>query len=268
MTLSYRKAHRCAAQSQSLVFDALQCDRRDVWAAGVVWICGAFGEDAFKRHASTDENSITVTGREVAMDIPDQQPRRAAMNTKAGDGLLAILQVPENKRVRCQAPDCKRPICKSIHVVRLRGVVTVYGSRCFEIHFQGHPIASEVPYYSSVSGKKLSDEERALLDSNTELLLQRLAQEHANNLAARSRLLDQRTPAEPPWTPPKTMATQANQAAQAEMEVMADPVLRELVQARKRGRTRAQMLAAKGVVIGHPDFFSYSLLLAKAGFEF
>lgn len=202
------------------------------------------------------------------MDTLDQQPRRAAMNTKAGDGLLAILQVPENKRVRCQAPDCKRPICKSIHVVRLRGVVTVYGSRCFEIHFQGHPIGSEVPFYSSVSGKQLSDAERALLDSNTELLLQRLAQEHTNNLAARSRLQERPTPVVRPFTPPKITPMSVNQADEAEIEAISDPVLRELVQARKRGRTREQMLAAKGITVSHPDFYAYSKLLAKAGFAF
>lgn len=186
------------------------------------------------------------------------------------DGLLAILQVAKDKRVRCQAPNCTRTVYKRIHVVRLGGAVTIYGSECFKIQFEGQAIGKSEPRFSSVTDKRLSDVERAFLDSNTELLLQRLALEHSSNLAADARLREQREPAATQWAQPKTISPHANHWVDAGLDedYAADPVMRSLIQARRSGQTRAQMLASKGVAFGHPDFYSYSLLLAKAGFSF
>ncbi len=178
------------------------------------------------------------------------------------DALLAILRVPKVNRVRCQAPGCKRPVYQSIHVVRLNGAVTVYGSECFKIHFEGHPMGSAPPAYPSVSNKLLSEAERAMLDSNTELLLAQLQEEHAENLARvevqRKRVLKS----------PKPRVWGADEDDLPSFEETADPVLRELIRAREQGLPRSHMLAARGLKLGDAGFYDFSLLLAKAGFEF
>lgn len=177
------------------------------------------------------------------------------------DALLAILRVPKVNRVRCQAPGCKRPVYQSIHVVRLNGAVTVYGSECFKIHFEGHPMGSAAPTYPSVSNKLLSDEERAMLDSNTEQLLAQLQQEHAENLA---RVEAQRIPR---VRHAPRYDSQFDDDAPSAAETK-DPVLRELILAREQGLSRSHMLAARGLKPGDAGFYDFSLLLAKAGFEF
>lgn len=42
--------------------------------------------------------------------------------------LLAVVEVPQADRVVCQAPGCKHPVYKRIHVVQKDGQLTVLGS--------------------------------------------------------------------------------------------------------------------------------------------
>ena len=99
------------------------------------------------------------------------------------DELLAILRVPKEQRVRCQAPGCRQPVYQSIHVVRLNGAVTIFGSECFKTHFLGHALSGVTPVYSTVTNKLLTDAERAMLDNNTAMLLEHLQGLHAENLS-------------------------------------------------------------------------------------
>lgn len=195
------------------------------------------------------------------------------------DRLLVVLRVSKDKRVRCQSPNCKKTVYQQIHVVRIKGAITIYGSECFKRDFEGQAIYSALPVYSTVTGKKLSDDERALLDSNTELLLQRLAQEHDANIATETQLRKERECAAQKWTQPMRSAHSIEDAktkhsplradfmVQDESQLPSDPRVVALIQAKREGKTRDQILVENGIGIGHPDFYDYSLLLAKAGFR-
>lgn len=83
--------------------------------------------------------------------------------------LLAIVEVEKTDRVICRAPGCGHSVYKRIHVIRLDGKVTVYGSECFK-RLRGYD-ASEQPHYGTSTGRKLTHEERQLLIENTEKLI-------------------------------------------------------------------------------------------------
>jgi hypothetical protein len=86
--------------------------------------------------------------------------------------LLAIVSVSPDKRVRCRAPNCGHSVYAAVHIVRDAGLTTVLGSVCSGRLF-GFGSASDVPRFGGTGGRMLTDEERDLLDANTEELLQR-----------------------------------------------------------------------------------------------
>jgi len=89
--------------------------------------------------------------------------------------LLAVVEVPQADRVVCQAPGCKHPVYKRIHVVQKDGKLTVLGSECFKKLFGE---ASSTPSYGSGEGRLLTPEERQLLVENTERLISQFETEH------------------------------------------------------------------------------------------
>jgi hypothetical protein len=203
-------------------------------------------------------------------------------NMRTENALLVILTNPKEHRIRCQAPGCIRTVYEKIHVVRLDGAITVYGSACYLKHFKGQAWAAREPAYRTVGGRALTDEERALLDSNTELLLKRLAAEHDANVATEAQRLAQSLKAQQ-----QTVSESYDQVNGSTLgkqhfrlqpvddyqyetfdEDRAAPELRDFILAKKHGKTRAQLLRERGIHAGHPDFYSFSLLLAKAGFDF
>lgn len=92
--------------------------------------------------------------------------------------LLAIVEVPRDERVRCQAPGCNHPVFRRIHVVREGETVSVLGSECFKRTFNSLPVAASCPKYSPSEGRHLTDEERHLLIENTRHLIERFEAEH------------------------------------------------------------------------------------------
>ena len=54
--------------------------------------------------------------------------------------LLAVVEVPRDVRVRCQAAGCNHPVFRRIHVVREGAAVQVYGSECFKRLFESSPV--------------------------------------------------------------------------------------------------------------------------------
>ena len=89
--------------------------------------------------------------------------------------LLAVVEVPQADRVVCQAPGCKHPVFKRIHVVQKNGQLTVLGSECFKKLFgEGH----SAPSYGSGEGRLLTPEERQLLVENTARLIAQFEAEH------------------------------------------------------------------------------------------
>lgn len=182
------------------------------------------------------------------------------------DALLAILRVPMESRVRCQAPGCRQTVYQSIHVVRVNDTITVYGSQCFKIHFQGQPVGSSLPALASVTGRLLTEAERQMLDTNTELLLEQLQREHAaylDDVAAKlSRLKHQST------LQRRVDIYEPGPPDHDGQDEYADPALRDLIRAREQGMSRSQMLSARGLKPGDAGYYDFSLLLAKAGFSF
>jgi hypothetical protein len=89
--------------------------------------------------------------------------------------LLAVVEVPQTDRVVCQAPGCKHPVYKRIHVVQKDGQLTVLGSECFKKLFgEGH----SAPSYGTGEGRLLTPEERQLLVENTARLIAQFETEH------------------------------------------------------------------------------------------
>lgn len=103
-----------------------------------------------------------------------------------GAQLLAVVEVPREDRVRCQASGCNHVVFRRIHVVRENSVVSVYGSECFKKLFAGAPVSFSSPYYTSSEGRQLTDEERRLLVENTARLIQQFEAEHQAELARKS----------------------------------------------------------------------------------
>lgn len=110
--------------------------------------------------------------------------------------LLAVVEVPVDDRVRCQAPGCNHTVYKRIHVVRIERSLRVLGSTCFEKLFKGQAIARESPRFTQSNGRELTEAERALLVQNTEQLIAHL--EAAYEKALRDSNASQPTPKLPP----------------------------------------------------------------------
>ncbi len=89
--------------------------------------------------------------------------------------LLAVVEVPQSDRVVCQAPGCKHPVYKRIHVVLQNGKLTVLGSECFKKLF-GEELSA--PRYRTSEGRLLTPEERQLLVENTARLIAQFETEH------------------------------------------------------------------------------------------
>ena len=86
--------------------------------------------------------------------------------------LLAVVGVDRSQRVRCRAEGCSRPVYCRIHVVReVDGSILVLGSKCYEILYRNG--LHEEALYTGTTSRPLTDEERRLLDENTEELISR-----------------------------------------------------------------------------------------------
>ena len=90
-------------------------------------------------------------------------------------GLLAVVEVAQADRVVCQAPGCKHPVYKRIHVVQKDGQLTVLGSECFKKLFGE---GNSAPSYGTGEGRLLTPEERQLLVENTARLIAQFEAEH------------------------------------------------------------------------------------------
>ena len=117
--------------------------------------------------------------------------------------LLAVIEVPHDERVRCMADGCGHSVYKRVHIIRRDDALLVYGSTCFARDFRGHEIAKSSPQLTSHAGRVLSAEERQLLVSNTEHLIQRFESEQAAELAkAQARVINRPPAITRSWTQP------------------------------------------------------------------
>ncbi len=138
--------------------------------------------------------------------------------------LLAVVEVPRDARVRCQAAGCHHPVFRRIHVVRDGAAVHVYGSECFKMLFESSSVGSSTPRYTSSDGRHLTQEERQLLIENTERLIQQFEAEYQAELTrkaelaatTRSPVMPAAPPAAPAQPPPPPISAAARQAAEAQ----------------------------------------------------
>jgi hypothetical protein len=120
--------------------------------------------------------------------------------------LLAIVEVEQDDRVRCQAPDCGHTVHKRIHVVRERdGGVGVYGPECFGRLFERLAPRKVRPRFGTKEGRKLTAEECAMLTANTERLIAQFEAEEVDRLereaAERAAVQKSAPPPQVSWPP-------------------------------------------------------------------
>ncbi|MFM9969575.1 MAG: hypothetical protein ACKVQK_14395 [Burkholderiales bacterium] len=151
--------------------------------------------------------------------------------------LLAVVEVPREDRVRCQAVGCNHSVFRRIHVIRDPSGIHVYGSECFKKLFAGLPVASSSPKYSSSDGRQLTDEERQWLAANTERLIEQFESQYQEELKRQTRFASlntkptktsqQERPLENPPSPvPAKPATLVSESARQAAEVQAKQIIR------------------------------------------
>lgn len=96
---------------------------------------------------------------------------------------LAVIEVTPDDRVLCSAEGCGHSVYKRVHLVRVDGRTRVYGADCFSRLFGHTDIGRSHPRYGSSQGRALTPEERNLLKSNTEQLIDAFESEHQDELA-------------------------------------------------------------------------------------
>ncbi len=99
--------------------------------------------------------------------------------------LLAVVEVPESDRIKCQATGCGRAVYRRIHVVTVDGALSVLGSDCFRYLVGEERAKTYSPRYGSVDGFQLPRDDRALLATNTAKFIENLELEELENALAR-----------------------------------------------------------------------------------
>lgn len=143
--------------------------------------------------------------------------------------LLAIVEVPRDERVRCQAPGCNHPVFRRIHVVREGEIVSVLGSECFKRLFTTLPVASATPKYSSSEGRHLTDEERRLLVENTRRLVEQFEAEYQAELERVAALKAARKQVAPAPLSPRHESPRPPPPPNSEERRMAEAQAKEIV---------------------------------------
>ena len=106
----------------------------------------------------------------------------------AEPALMAVVEVEQEQRIRCQAPGCNHGVYRAIHVVRADEGLKLYGSQCCAKLF-GWTSKQRAAAYTTTD-RRLSAGERAQLESNTASLLEKLKVEHEQRKAgSREKLL-------------------------------------------------------------------------------
>jgi len=90
--------------------------------------------------------------------------------------LLAVVEVEQEQRIRCQAPGCNHGVYRAIHVIQTGEGLSLYGSQCCAKLFGWTSKQRSAAY--TTTDRRLSADERAQLESNTVSLLEKLKAEH------------------------------------------------------------------------------------------
>lgn len=139
--------------------------------------------------------------------------------------LLAIVEVPRDDRVRCQADGCNHPVFRRIHIVRENMAIRVYGSECFKRLFKGQSVSSSMPRYTASDGRELTGAERQLLIDNTERLVRQFEEEYQADVQRRAALASPLRPRPESTSPP--MGRVNTPAIRVAAEAKAKQIVRE-----------------------------------------
>jgi len=101
--------------------------------------------------------------------------------------LIGIIEVAQSDRVQCQCNDCGQPVYKRIHMILWpQGRIECWGSECFAremgLTHDGYKV---VPLYTGRTVRRLTNQERELLSSNRDELIELFRQEWEQAEAAR-----------------------------------------------------------------------------------
>lgn len=80
--------------------------------------------------------------------------------------LLAIVSVTPDKRIYCQHPNCNKTVYAKIHVLRVDGAFFPVGETCYKKYYSDLDSPQKDTAAPTVFSS-LTDEQRALLESNT-----------------------------------------------------------------------------------------------------
>ena len=106
--------------------------------------------------------------------------------------LLKVVEVDPQHKVRCRADGCGRGVYKRIHVVEVAGQITVLGSDCSERLYGLSERGEEALYGGDAggTGRLLTDEERELMEANTDAFIDLMRTEYEQVLDAQADALE------------------------------------------------------------------------------
>lgn len=101
--------------------------------------------------------------------------------------LIAVVEVPQSKKVLCQSKSCGRPVYKRVHLVKLNNEMRIFGSECYKKLYVKYPQSkAALPTYGVSTGVLLTETERNLLLNNTEQLLSKFKEEQQNEISQKT----------------------------------------------------------------------------------
>lgn len=102
----------------------------------------------------------------------------------AGWILAAIVEVDHADRIQCQCKGCGQTVFRRVHVIAFpNGDIECWGSTCYDRELGSHRGRVE-PLYSSVQGRRLTEQEREWLKGNRDKLIAEFRAAKEQKLAA------------------------------------------------------------------------------------
>lgn len=110
------------------------------------------------------------------------------MNEYPPARLHAIIAIDASHAVRCQHTGCGHKVYAAVHIVQEAGKFLILGSSCFAKRYGGtKALGSSV--HGTGDGRRLTDQERALLEANTAALIAYFEEQELARLAQEQRRL-------------------------------------------------------------------------------
>jgi hypothetical protein len=102
--------------------------------------------------------------------------KTGAIETTGELEFVAIVEVPEHKKIVCQAEGCGHSVFRRVHVIKQGSDIGVFGSTCAAKMF-GQLLKNSRPTIHMSEGINLSEPDVELLEQNTRELIAKLQRE-------------------------------------------------------------------------------------------